>query len=265
MELVHGGPQQDCTLATADGVTLRARWWPAPASATGAPASVVLVHGFSASQDDAGVRSLAADLADAGYDALTYDARGHGSSGGLCGVGSKEHLDVAAAVAEAGSRHRPVILVGVSMGGVAVAGYLAGLAGPVAAGVAGAVLVSAPSRWRMRLSAVGLLTAGLTRTRPGRWLAAKRLRVRISPGWRAGEPLEALVGRVDAPLAVVHGHGDRLLAAEHGRRLHASAGGPSRLQLVDAMGHGIDASSRHATVDAVRWILATAPTTTPAR
>ncbi|MHB8682591.1 MAG: alpha/beta hydrolase [Acidimicrobiales bacterium] len=251
----------DITLLTADGIRLLGRWWPA----TRPVASVVVVHGFSASQDDQAVQALAADLAEASYDVLTYDARGHGNSEGWCGVGSTEHLDVACAVEAARARRLPVVLVGVSMGGVAVAGHLAsGGAGTVS----GAVLVSTPARWRMRLSPVGVLTAVLTRTRPGRWVASRRLRVRISPDWRVGEPLESLVARVDAPLAVVHGTGDRLLGAEHGHRLRAAAGGPSRLDLVVGMGHGIDPPSRRATVAAIGWVLSerpAAPTTTPDR
>lgn len=266
-------------LQTADGLRLCGRWTPA---ATAVPsASVVVVHGFSASHDDRGIRALAEDLSEAGYDVLTYDARGHGGSEGLCGVGSTEHLDVACAVEAATRRGRPVVLVGISMGGVAVAGYLAGATGPPGRHVCGAVLVSTPSRWRMRASPVGLLTALLTRTPPGRWVAARHLRVRISPGWRVGEQLESLVERIDAPLAVVHGTEDRLLAQEHGRRLEASAAGPSRLALVPDMGHGIDDASRPATVAAVGWVLSCAreqpaaeatpsptqpaPTTTPGR
>ena len=251
-------------LRTSDGLRLRGRWHRAEHPV----ASVVVVHGFSASQDDAGVKALAEDLAAAGYDVLTYDARGHGESEGWCGVGSTEHIDVACAVTAAGARGLPVVLVGASMGGVAVASYLAGADAEHRRGVVGAVLVSTPSRWRMRVSPVGLLTALLTRTGPGRWVASRRLRVRIAPGWRVGEPLETAVGRVEVPLAVVHGTGDRLLSLEHGRRIHASAAGPSRLELVEGMGHGIDGPSRHTTVGAVGWVLRSAgaaPTTTPGR
>ena len=253
-------------LHTADGLVLRARW--RPAATTVPTASVVLVHGFSASQSDLGVCALAADLAAAGYDVLTYDARGHGESEGTSGVGSTEHLDVACAVEAAAANRAPVVLVGVSMGGVAVAAHLADATAPGRESIAGAVLVSTPSRWRMRPSPVGLLTALITRTRGGRWIASRRLRVRIAPGWRVGEPLESALERIELPLAVVHGVGDRLLDKEHGRRLHASAGGPSRLELVEGMRHGIDVPSRAATVSAVGWVLSAAraaPTTTPAR
>lgn len=252
-------------LQTADGLRLCARWRDGGAASL---ASVVIVHGFSASQNDPGVCDLAADLSAAGYHVLTYDARGHGASEGWCGVGSTEHIDVACAVETARHRGLPIVLVGVSMGGVAVAGYLADAETADRADVAGAVLVSTPARWRMRISAVGLVTALLTRTRFGRWVASRQLRVRIAPGWRVGEPLESLVERIDAPIAVVHGAGDRLLGADHGRRLQASAAGPSRLQLVEGMGHGIDGPSRAATVGAVGWVLSSArafPTTKPGR
>ena len=266
--MVDAGAGVDATtveLHTADGVRLQGRWLLAPGAAD---ASVVLVHGFSASQSDVGVCALARDLAGSGYDVLTYDARGHGESEGWCGVGSTEHRDVACAVEAALLHGKPVVLVGVSMGGVAVAGYLAEQRVSAPGAPAGAVLVSTPSRWRMRVSPVGLLTALLTRTRLGRFVASHRLRVRISPDWRVGEPLEALVERITLPLAVVHGTGDRLLAQEHGRRLHASAAGPSRLELVEGMGHGIDVPSLAATVGAVGWVLSAArgaPTTRPDR
>ncbi|HAM02310.1 MAG TPA: hypothetical protein DCQ30_08825 [Acidimicrobiaceae bacterium] len=277
----HGASADETVdLLTADGLRLCGRWR-FPSGHGDAPATVVVVHGFSASQDDLAVCALADDLAAAGYEVLTYDARGHGASEGMSAVGSTEHIDVACAVDVASVRGLPVVLVGVSMGGVAVAGYLAdrtrgddrsvdaaGAGVGVGAGdgghagghegghgVAGAVLVSTPSRWRMRPSPLGLVTAVLTRTRLGRWVASRRLRVRIAPSWRVGEPLEALVERIDVPLAVVHGTGDRLLRPEHGRRLHASAAGPSRLELVEGMRHGIDVSKLHATVGAVGWVL----------
>lgn len=259
---VAAAAQAATQLVTADGVRLQACW--TTTAHQPALATVVLVHGFSASYRDEGVQNLARQLAEAGHDVLSYDARGHGESEGWCGVGSTEHRDVACAVTVAAAHHTPVVLVGVSMGGVAVAGYLADTEGspsdsaervPPSTAVAGAVLVSTPSRWQMRVSPVGLLTALLTRTGPGRWVASRRLRVRISPDWRVGEPLESLVERIDLPLAVVHGTSDRLLAQEHGRRLHASAAGPSRLELVEGMGHGIDEPSLAATVGAVSWVL----------
>jgi len=240
-------------LLTSDGLCLWGQWW-WPCHPEDAPGTVVVAHGFSASREDGAVRSLASALAGAGYNVLTYDARGHGESEGWSAVGTEEHHDVASAVERAARTGRPVVIIGVSMGAVAVVNHLAGRR-PLSTIVVGAVLVSAPARWRMRLSAVGMLTAALTRTRPGRWLAGRRLRVRVARHWRVGEPLEDAIGRIDVPVAIVHGMRDRLLASAHGRKLHGSALGPCRLDLVARMGHGVDDAGRGAVVNAVSWVL----------
>lgn len=258
----HGAVESG-TLRTADGVLLWAELWrrgcvagegpqPAPPSPV-----VVLAHGFSAGADDHRVRALAGALYGAGWDVLRYDARGHGRSGGRCSVGAREDLDVAAAADQAAAGGGPVVLLGVSMGAVAVAGYLAGLAGLPAPAVAGAVLVSGPARWRMRPHPIGLLSAGMTRTGIGRCLAARHLGVRIAADWRPGEPPEACLRRAVVPVAVVHGEGDRLLATGHARRL-AAAATDSRLRVVAGMGHGIDEAAVPEVIDQVRWVLARA-------
>lgn len=256
----------DVTLHTSDGLELSGRWHAAPS----ARATAVLVHGFSAGRDDPAVCALAQDLLEAELNVLTYDARGHGASGGDCGVGSTEHLDVECAVEQARASELPVVLVGVSMGAIAVVNYLAAEPPPMAAEsvpgpllTSGAVLVSAPARWRMKVSPLGILTAALTRTKPGRYVAARRLRVRVARRWHAGEPPEATVRRIGLPLAIVHGTGDRLLAVVHGRQLHASAAGPSRLDVVEGMGHGIDELCRKSALDSINWILSLDPSLSP--
>jgi alpha-beta hydrolase superfamily lysophospholipase len=246
-------------LRTADDVALRAVSHRSGAG-TDRPI-VVVVHGFSAGVDDPGITRLVDDLFDDGCDVLVYDARGHGSSGGVSAVGSAEHLDVASAVAVAASWDAPVVVVGVSMGAVAVAQFLADHDAPSVPCVAGGVLVSGPARWRMTPSPVGLLTAVMTKTAPGRAVAVRLLKVRISPRWRTGEPPEDLVAKIERPLAVVHGAGDRLLSPVHAHRLRDSAGGPSRLDLVAGMGHGLGGSGVPEVTEAVRWVTTTATST----
>lgn len=245
------------TLRTADGVELRGTW----RRTTAARATAVVVHGFAASIEDPGIQELATQLGAAGFDVLLYDARGHGASGGRCAVGSAEHHDVAAAAAAAAGSGLPVVLVGISMGVVAVSRYLAE---EPEGHVVGAVLVSGPARWRMRPSAVGVLTAVLTKTALGRAVAERKLRVRIAPGWRTGEAPEVLLGRVTLPVAVVHGKADRLLSSEHGTRLHRSAGGPVRLDIVAGMGHGVRDSGWPSVVGAAEWVTAARPPTAAA-
>lgn len=248
-----GPGRQELTLRTRDGVDLHARY----STRSGSRAIVVVAHGFAAGCDAPDVSALNDELLGAGFDVVTYDARGHGRSGGRCGVGSLEHLDVAAALSVVDDASQPVVLVGVSMGGIAVVAHLAGLEGGRQAPVVGAVLVSAPARWRVRPSPVALVNVLLTRTALGRWVAARWLGVRIRAGWWPGETPESAMARVGLPVAVVHGASDRLLSTSHAYRLRRS--GPTRrLDLVEGMGHGLDPLGRGAVAKAVDWVLATA-------
>lgn len=242
----------EMTLSTEDGVRLRVR-----RSSHGARphAVVVVAHGFAGHLDHPDVSSLADQLASADLDVVTYDARGHGQSEGRCGVGSTEHHDVACVVSHVAGDGLPVLVVGVSMGAIAVVSYLAGNEGPDRS-VIGAVLVSSPSRWRMRPSAVGVLNVLLTRSPVGRWAAGKWLGVRIRPGWWPGETPESAMNRIGIPVVVVHGANDRLLASSHAHRLHGSGASSNRLQVVKGMGHGLDKGGRGAVLDAVAWLLA---------
>src|SRR5204863_297146 len=80
---------------TVDGLALAGRTW----LVDGRPrAAVVLAHGFSASKDEADVVRVAGALQAAGFDVVSYDARGHGASEGECTLGDLERHDVAAAV-----------------------------------------------------------------------------------------------------------------------------------------------------------------------
>jgi pimeloyl-ACP methyl ester carboxylesterase len=256
--------REDLTVITSDGVQLQCRRSSHP---DGSPAVVVIVHGFASGRDNPDVCALADQLFASGTDVVTYDARGHGLSEGCCGVGSTEHLDVASVLSSIAA-DAPIMVVGVSMGAVAVVSHLAG-ADAREKRITGAVLVSAPSRWRMRPSAVGLLTAVLTRSAVGRWAAARWLGVRIKRGWWPGETPESAIRRIRVPVVVVHGASDRLLASSHAHRLHESGSATNRLQLVEGMGHGLDSSGQRAVLEAVLWLLAaqdltTSPTTTRA-
>src|SRR5580693_350667 len=98
-------------------------------------ATVVLVHGFSASASCPNIVELADAIHDDGFDVVTYDARGHGGSPGESTLGDFEQHDVAAAVAKARERTPAVVLIGASMGAIAALRYAAtdpALAGVVA-------------------------------------------------------------------------------------------------------------------------------------
>lgn len=243
-------------LLTSDGVRLLARHWPATAPVR---AAAVLVHGFSASKDAPDVVAVADSLAAMGLDVVGYDARGHGGSGGECTLGDSEHLDVAAAVELARTLSPRVVLVGASMGAIAVLRHAAtavDIAGRVGGEIIGVVSVSSPARWRLPRTMRTLLAAGLTQTPPGRWIAARYLDVRIARGWTRPESPEDLARRLRVPLVVIHGEEDRFIRAAEASMLARAAGGPCRLMVVPDMGHAYDVLALPVVAEAVDWLLA---------
>src|SRR5262249_33108725 len=117
----HGDdPMNEFLLRTADGVDLSCAVTTGSAKPEGA---VVIAHGFTATQDDPNVTELRTTLVDAGLDVVTFDARGHGESGGACTLGMDERHDVAAAVDVARTRADKVVVVGASMGAIAALGH----------------------------------------------------------------------------------------------------------------------------------------------
>lgn len=249
-------PPTTWQIRTSDAIDLQARLWPASDAVRGA---VVLVHGFSAGKDEPSVVAVAEHLAALGFDVVGYDGRGHGGSGGRCTLGDRERHDVAAAVEVARARSSRVVLVGASMGAIAVLRHAA--ADPQVSGV---VTVSSPARWRLPRTARSLLAAGLTQTWPGRWLAARHLDVRLAKGWSRPEPPVTLAARLAVPLAVVHGARDRFIPPAEGRMLARAAGGPCRLSLVPRMGHAFEPRALDAIADGVEWVMAGADSLAPA-
>lgn len=210
----------------------------------------MLAHGFAASADDTKVVAIANALVEGGMDVVTYDARGHGSSGGHCSLGDLECHDVAAAVGLARERSDRVVLVGASMGAIAVLRHAA-----ADARLAGVVVVSCPARWELPRTWRAILAALLTRTRPGRAVAARWLGVRVAPGRFLADPPVLLASRVQSPLAIVHGLADRFIPPAAARELHDAAREPRRLDLVPGMAHAFDPRSVGPVRVAVEWSL----------
>ena len=234
------------TLRTEDGLHLPARWW----HADNARAVVVLVHGFTASKDDPAVGAVAERIQAAGYDVMSYDSRGHGAAAGLSTLGDMERHDVAAAVDAVRKHGLPIVLVGASMGAIAVLRHAS-----EGAGLAGVVTVSAPSKWQVPRTWRSMLAVGLTQTRPGRALAARRLGARISPSWTWADPPIQLVEKVTAPIAFIHGARDRFILPKSAAELYEVAPEPRRLEIVPGMGHAYDPAGTAAILGAIEWVL----------
>jgi alpha-beta hydrolase superfamily lysophospholipase len=236
------GPQ----LWTSDGIRLATRCWLAPGPAR---AAIVIAHGLTASKDEPRVVSLASALQEDGYMVIAYDARGHGESDGESTLGDCEHRDVAAVVEWASKQSARVVLVGASMGAVAVLSYAA--RSSVAAGV---VAVSSPADWRLPLRLRSILIVAMARTRVGRAFALRRTNARIGP-WTAPDPPRVLIDRVACPLAVVHGRRDPIIPARMGLGRVVRAGPARSVALVPAMGHAFDPAGHGQITKSVAWVL----------
>jgi alpha-beta hydrolase superfamily lysophospholipase len=246
-------PATQARLVTSDGVELVLRTW---SSDRPPRALVVLVHGLSATKDHPHVVALAEMLLGHDVDVMSYDARGHGESGGLSTLGDLERHDVAAAVARARAIEPRVVLVGASMGAIAALAYA-----ETDPDLAGVVVVSSPADWRIPFRLRALLMVALARTRPGRLVAARRTHVRIHPAWNPAEPPRTVVQRVlsAVPLAIVHGRRDRLIPFHFSLNVSVAEMPDAHAIVVPGMGHAFDPAGHDAIADAVEWVLSAAP------
>jgi fermentation-respiration switch protein FrsA (DUF1100 family) len=223
----HGVAYDEVTLRTDDGETLHAWWIPAP-QALGA---VLVLPG------NAGNMSHRLDYAlmfrRLQYDTLLVDYRGYGRN---TGKPSEEgtYRDAAAAwrwlTQTKGYEPRDIVIYGESLGG-AVASWLA------AAHTPGALVLAST------FTSVPDLGAELYRFVPVRWLSRYRY-----------DTLERM-GRVRAPVLVIHSRDDEIVPYAHGRKIHAAANEPKAF-LEIAGGHNDSAVFvRHEWVEALAAFL----------
>ena len=240
------------TLVTADAVSLLARCW----LSTGTPrAAVVIAHGFAAHAEDPevarngrGVASDAISTSSRTTPAVTADPRVRPRSAISSATTSP------AAVELAQRRTDRVVLVGASMGAIAVLRCAS-----ERTALAGVVTVSCPARWRLPRTARAVAAALLTRTPPGRMVAARAMHVRIAPVWTNPAPPVELVTRITTPIAVLHGAADRFIPVSDALDLHDHAPTPRTLHVVDGMDHAFSPPALDPVADAVDWALDASP------
>jgi pimeloyl-ACP methyl ester carboxylesterase len=213
-------------------------------------AAVVVVHGFNASSSCPNVEALADALHDDRFDVITYDARGHGRSGGESTLGDDEQHDVAAAVDLARTRAERVVLVGASMGAIATMRYAA-----TDPDIAGVVAVSCPAAWRLPRNVRGVLAAAMTRTPLGRRMTTRLSGVRVAGHWSNPTPPIQLAPRLTMPVTYVHGTEDRFIPVRDAALLCEATPNPRRLIVVPDMGHAFAPTAIEAVRAAVAWSL----------
>ena len=205
----YRSPAVALRLRAVDGTRLAATRLAGPDDA---PVSIVVVHGFSNSSRSLEIHRLAVALSSWAH-VVALDLRGHGRSGGRCTLGVKEPWDVAAAVsaARAFAPDTPVVVLGVSLGGVS--GLLAAGRGSPVAGV---ISVSAPA-WLDLSSPAGVRLSQWAQTRRGRALLHGLSGARVDPVTGPPERVEDAVASV-SPGFVVIAHDPRRAGVRTGAR-----------------------------------------------
>lgn len=232
----HRAPHIVTRLETHDGVGLGASYLPGPA---GAPAAVLLLHGFGANRRKPAYAALADSLAQV-VPVLALDLRGHGSSGGASTFGDREEADVRAGAAWLRAfGHERLVVIGSSMGATAAIHALwRGM--PAMALVA----ISAPARF-LAPAPVGPLQRleALWHSDLQRGLLRAGLGVRLAgpAAWRSPPDPEHMVSAISQPLLLVHGEDDAYFPVDDAERLAGNHAGSSTVWREPAgFGHAED-------------------------
>jgi pimeloyl-ACP methyl ester carboxylesterase len=226
---------EDVSFTAPDGVTLKG-WW---VSAPNAHGTVILLHGLYRRRIE--MVKKVPFVVERGWNALLFDLRHHGQSGGSVSTfGYYEKGDAKAAIAYARSRAPgPVVLWGVSLG--AATATLAAAEDPTIAGLI------CDSSYRSLRDTVG---HHLSLFRGFRWW------LRFVPSWPVAGEVVYWIGRrghfdpdtVDIrgaashlqgrPALFVCNSGDRRMPKEIAFELKAAAGDQARVLVVPGTSHG---------------------------
>jgi len=193
---------------------------------------VLVIPGFWRFRRHPSMTRFAAQLNALGYRAAVMDPRGHGDSGGVYGFNRHEHHDAFAVAADL--LHRLPIesltLVGLSYGGAIAVSTAARHDLPVKS----LLLISPVADFRMIQPKINILTFHNHIA----WSQALH-KPRFDWRMRRSEKLRALddIGRVHAPLCLVHVKNDWLVSHAHSVALYEAANEPRELHVIDIEGN----------------------------
>jgi predicted acyl esterase len=247
--LLQAGPagaatEQELSIAMDDGVTLAATLFlPEGAPPPGGWPAIVFLHGLSGKRQDMSLLASRAGFVGQEYAVLTFDARGHGASGGLVSVDGPREVADTRRVFE-WLRDRPDVANsrigawGISYGGGAIWNSLA-------AGVPWAA-VEVVETWTDLYRALvpqGLvksgLVAGLSGSIPADRKSSELDAVQAAAfagrdldavaGWASARSSLHRLGRTTTPVFMMQGRRDFLFPIDQATRAFARLQGPKRL------------------------------------
>jgi pimeloyl-ACP methyl ester carboxylesterase len=223
----YGLSYETVSFPSADGITLRGWYVDTPGEKT-----VMVLHGSGSVKDNYINMEMSRVLANAGYDILLFDFRGHGESdGSIFSLGKWETRDIAGALAYLESR------------GVREVGVLAYSMGAASA------LLAAPDHPQMRVIVADSSFARLSTVMqsegskaiffmplmyPGVTLMSKVM-FGIDPD--ETQPMKAVAQMKDRPLFLIHSTGDSLIPVSEIYELEKAGSGNHNLEVWVAQGH----------------------------
>lgn len=250
---VSGPPPDRCESARFEGAGVELAGWRCRAMGERRGTAVVL-HGVA--DNRASAAGVVGWFTSRGFDALAYDSRAHGDSGGeACTYGFYEKRDLRRVLDAAGPG--PIVLLGTSLGG-AVALQLAAEDARARAVIAAETFSDLRTLVAER-APFFVPAASLDRV----FRVAER---RAAFSVDAVSPVEA-AARITAPVLLIHGADDVDTVPEHSRRVYAALGGPKRLILVPGAKHN-ESLNGNVWEEIGRWLdaaLARRPAGAPAR
>jgi len=253
-------PRERFSVSSPMGYELACEWLcppgtrpPAGAGAEPSRPLVVIAHGHS--WDRAGSAKYVGIFLDLGWDALIYDHRGCGDSGGAgTTMGHYESRDLGAVIQAARARvgpATPIAAMGESMGAATVLIYASRAPEKLAFVIADCGFSDLLSLLAFRLKADYRLPAF-----PFLALARLLTRLRLGYDWRAVSPrreIEEAGGLPGLPLLIFHGEADDYVPPVMARELASVKREPVELVLVPGAGHAMSwETDREAYAERVR-------------
>jgi alpha-beta hydrolase superfamily lysophospholipase len=230
----------NCETATFAGAGVALKGWHCRAGAH-PRGTIVYLHGVA---DNRGSASQVIGRYTAkGFDVIAYDSRAHGESdGSLCTYGYFEKQDLRRVVDAV--EHRPIVLIGNSLGAAVVLQAAAGdsrIAAVVAAETFSDLRTVARERAPWFFTDDLIARSFLVAEQSGRFEVDA-----VSP--------ERAARDIRAPVLLIHGTDDRQTPAAHSQRVMSALAGPKRLILVERAGHNESLRLERIWTEIDRWI-----------
>ena len=225
---------EDVSFTSSDGITLKG-WLVKPAHPEARSPAIIICHGVGANRSD--FTELSALFSKRGYFVLQFDFRAHGeSAGSRTSLGYHEQKDIVAALLFLQTRSeidpKRIGIYGFSMGGSAAI-LAAAKTGAFSAIVADSAFTSLREQARDAITGFYRLPSF-----PFLQLSVLGYELYFQTRVDSISPVGVIATLAPKPVLIIAGEGDKLIPADNGRKLFATAGEPKELWIIPGAEHG---------------------------